>query len=140
MVVGSLILKRITILVAILVAILMAGVMGCAEEAEDGPAANGESGTIAQANNPDAAEALVVRCETEQAFPYPSTSPYVGVHGGPGNNDSVPCDTSAGYERSWHALEGFAIAQPNTFSPDGLTTYVTTSQPNPSDCNLQNIH
>jgi len=60
----------------------------------------------------------------------------VGIHGGPGNNDSVPCDTADRFESAWHVLKGAAVAQPNSFSPDGQTTYVTTSQPAEGDCNV----
>ena len=33
-------------------------------------------------------------------------------------------------------MKGRAVAQPNTFSADGETTYVTSSQPTEGDCNL----
>ena len=67
---------------------------------------------------------------------YPEGSTYLGVHGGPRQNDVVACDTSEAFQRAWHALQGYAIAQPNTFSPDGAATYVTTSQPTPDDCTV----
>jgi outer membrane protein assembly factor BamB len=79
-------------------------------------------------------------CVVAQSFPYPDGVPYVGVHAGPGNNDWIPCTTATQFESSWHGLRGFAIAQPNTFSPDGAVTYVTTSQPRPEDCNLHAIN
>jgi len=79
------------------------------------------------------------RCTVPQPYPYPDGVPYVGVHAGPGNNDWLPCTTADSFESSWHGLQGFAIAQPNTFSPDGTITYVTTSQPQPGDCNVHAI-
>jgi hypothetical protein len=74
-------------------------------------------------------------CAPTQTFPYPD-GPYVGVHAGPANNDVVRCDTAESYSASWHAAKGFAVAQPNTFSPDGTVTYITTSQPKSQDCNV----
>ena len=75
-------------------------------------------------------------CHGDRGFPYPSGIPYVGVHGSPGNNDVIPCDTHTQFEQKWHALQGHAVAQPNTFSPDGRIIYVTTSQPAAGDCNV----
>ena len=60
---------------------------------------------------------------------YPDTVAYVGVHGGPKNNDFIDCKLAPRFRQAWHGLKGTAIAQPNTFSPDGRHTYVTTSQP-----------
>ena len=53
----------------------------------------------------------------------------MGVHANPQNNDRVACETAGAWTEGWHALQGLGIAQPNTFSPDGATTYVTTSSP-----------
>lgn len=80
-----------------------------------------------------------VMCEVDQPWPYPSNSPYVGVHAGPSNNDLVPCTLAKEYTEAWHALKGRAIAQPNTYSPDGLTTYVTTTAPSAGDCTVHAI-
>ncbi len=66
------------------------------------------------------------RCEPIQAAPYDETTPYLGIHGDPGNSDVVPCDIAPEFEEAWHVLEGRAIPQPSTFSPDGDTVYVTT--------------
>lgn len=61
------------------------------------------------------------------APPHAPGAPYLGVHANPQNNDLVRCALSGDWEQRWHALQGLAIAQPNTFSPDGATLYVTTS-------------
>ena len=70
------------------------------------------------------------------AAPYPEGSPYVGVHANPQNNDLVPCDSAGNWEFAWHALQGRAIAQPNTFSPDGNTLYVTSSAGSAPPCTI----
>ncbi len=75
-------------------------------------------------------------CAVEQPAPYPNGIPYVGVHAGPKNNDFVDCKTASGFEQAWHALEGAAVVQPNTFSPDGKLTYLTSSQPTPEACTV----
>lgn len=78
-------------------------------------------------------------CAVERAFPYPSM-PYVGVHASRRNDDLVDCElasiVSGGWAQAWHVLDGYGIAQPNTFSPDGLTTYVTTTEPTPGACTV----
>lgn len=78
-------------------------------------------------------------CSPERPFPYPSGSPYAGVHGDAGNSDVVPCDLSTAFEPGWHALAGLGITQPNTFSPNGRTTYVTSTHPDPDGCRLHAI-
>ncbi len=75
-------------------------------------------------------------CVVQRPFPYPSGIPYVGIHAEPGNSDFVPCDTAPAFVERWHVLEGFGVAQPNTFSPDGDTIYVTSSNPQPDDCTV----
>ncbi|MEM7154417.1 MAG: hypothetical protein AAF799_16340 [Myxococcota bacterium] len=75
-------------------------------------------------------------CFVERPFPYPPGSPYAGVHSGPLNNDLVPCELPDDWTLAWHALQGRGIAQPNTYSPDGETTYVTTSAPSEGDCTV----
>jgi len=75
-------------------------------------------------------------CSQNQEFPYPPNASYLGIHANPRNNDLVPCETSSNYKLSWHMLKGFAILQPNTFSPDGKITYITTSEPNLEDCTV----
>lgn len=75
-------------------------------------------------------------CAVDRPFPYPSPMSYVGVHASPRNDDLVDCDLGGSWTSVWHVLQGRGIAQPNTFSPDGATTYVTTSEPSPGDCTL----
>jgi len=75
-------------------------------------------------------------CNPAQPFPYPDGIPYVGIHAGPGNSDIVDCAAAGVYNASWHALEGLGVVQPNTFSPDGQTTYVTTTHPDPEGCRV----
>ncbi len=79
---------------------------------------------------------IEVVCAVERSFPYPSPMSYVGVHASAGNDDQVPCDLPGTWAEGWRALEGRGIAQPNTFSPDARTTYVTTSEPQPGDCTI----
>ena len=75
-------------------------------------------------------------CQVLQDPPYDETTPYLGIHGDAGNSDIVECDTADAFEQDWHVLKGHAIAQPNTFSPDSATTYVTAF-PNADDpCTL----
>lgn len=66
---------------------------------------------------------------TGQEIPFYPNLPYLGIHAGPANNDLVPCQTSPSYRLAWQVLPGHRIAQPNTFSPDGKATYVTTQPP-----------
>ena len=75
-------------------------------------------------------------CAPERVFPYADGSPYAGVHGDAANSDVVACDVSDSFRAGWHALVGLGIAQPNTFSPDGRTTYVTSTNPDPSGCRV----
>jgi hypothetical protein len=77
-----------------------------------------------------------IGCRERDLEPYPPSSGYVGVHAGPQNNDLVPCNTAGKYELAWHVLPDQAMAQPNTFSPDGLTTYVTMSEPEGATCTV----
>ncbi|MEL6180793.1 MAG: PQQ-binding-like beta-propeller repeat protein, partial [Myxococcota bacterium] len=74
-------------------------------------------------------------CNVVQPSPYPN-SPYVGSHANASNNDFIPCTTADAFEQAWEALPLRAIIQPNTFSPDGATTYVTTSNPEPDGCTV----
>ena len=132
-----------------LLMLLALGVSGCSDSAES---ANTSVSATTEARThsdvPDAPEARGAvdsntpdfRCEVAQPFPYPEGIPYVGVHAGPANNDWIDCTTASDFAEGWHALEGYAIAQPNTFSPDGSVTYVTTSQPNAGDCNVHALN
>jgi hypothetical protein len=78
---------------------------------------------------------IEVPCTPAQPAPYPTTS-YAGVHANRENNDVIACASGSAFRETWHALRGLAIAQPNTFSPDGRTTYVTTANPDPAGCRL----
>ncbi len=74
--------------------------------------------------------------EATQPWPYAQV-PYAGIHGNAANNNVVGCRTAAAYVPGWHALPLSGVVQPNTFSPDGLLTYVTTmSSPGHRGCTL----
>ncbi len=92
--------------------------------------------TLGGCGDDDAPHIITMPCQVDRGFPYPPGVPYTGVHANPQNNDLVACDSASSYVEVWHALAGRGVAQPNTFSPDGTVTYVTTSQPAPGDCNL----
>ena len=81
----------------------------------------------------------VVPCTPEQEAPYASGIPYVGVHADAGNSDRVRCATASSFEEDWRALDGLGLIQPNTFSPDGSVTYVTTTNPEPEGCRLHAV-
>jgi len=78
----------------------------------------------------------VMPCVPGQDAPYADGTPYLGVHAEPGNSDVIPCQTAASFGEAWHALPGQGVTQPNTFSPDGQTLYVTSSSPEPDGCRL----
>jgi hypothetical protein len=78
-------------------------------------------------------------CQVDQPYPYAESVPYGSIHGGPGNNDWIPCTLAPDFGQSWHALKGHGVAQPNTFSPDGSVTYVTSSKPTPDACTLHAV-
>jgi len=84
---------------------------------------------------PDAGAGPSFACEPLARPPYTS-APYQGVHAGPGNHDLVACTAAPAYTQRWHALQGYGIAQPNTFSADLATIYVTTTRPTPEACTL----
>jgi len=94
-----------------------------------------EDATVADASEPDAGPGPTLACEPLGRPPYTS-APYQGVHAGPGNNDLVACTTAPAYTQRWHALQGYGVAQPNTFSADLTTIYVTTTRPTPEACTL----
>jgi len=60
----------------------------------------------------------------------------VGIHAEPGNSDVISCTTATSFGEHWRALEGLGLTQPNTFSPDGQTTYATTTNPDAEGCRL----
>ncbi len=77
---------------------------------------------------PDATAAPSWPCQpADVAPPHAAGTSYLGVHANPQNNDLVACEAAGAWTSDWHALQGRAMAQPNTFSPDGATTYATTS-------------
>jgi outer membrane protein assembly factor BamB len=78
-------------------------------------------------------------CSPSQPAPYAQGIPYLGIHADPGNSDVISCATADRFEESWHGLEGMGLTQPNTFSPDGKTTYATTTNPLPEGCRLHAI-
>ena len=75
-------------------------------------------------------------CSPQQSEPYPQGIPYVGIHGNAGNSDFIDCQTSGKWRRGWHALRGLGMTQPNTFSPNGQVTYVTTTNAEADGCRL----
>ena len=98
-----------------------------AGSASDGASGEGDSGAMSPL--PPGT------CAPLELPPY-GAAPYQGVHAGPGNNDLVDCALAPAYAQRWHALQGMGVAQPNTFSPDGAVTYVTTTAPVPGACTL----
>ena len=91
---------------------------------------------IACAAEEDTSRSTAFACEPEQAAPYADGIPYLGVHADAGNSDVIRCESADDYTQAWHALAGLGLAQPNTFSPDGSTTYATTTNPDPDGCRL----
>lgn len=87
-------------------------------------------------DEPEVEPEQVLTCTPDQRSPYDSTTPYLGIHGDAGNSDIVPCDSADVFEQAWHVLKGHSIAQPNTFSPDGLITYVTAFPNTEDPCSL----
>jgi len=77
-----------------------------------------------------------VPCRPDQPEPYPDGIPYVGIHANAEGNDVVSCRSGSDFTQVWHALEGLALVQPNTFSPDGGVIYATTTNPEPEGCRL----
>ena len=78
----------------------------------------------------------IVPCEPEQAWPYPSGLPYVGIHANAANDDVVRCETNDQFQPVWQTLDGHAVMQPATLSPDGERVYVTVTTPLEGDCTL----
>ncbi len=114
--------------------LLLSGALAsaCAEDAAEPEADAADvadsDADVAGADATDVADAEAWPCRPDGvAPPHAPGTPYLGVHANPQNNDLVRCALSGDWEQRWHALQGLAIAQPNTFSPDGATLYVTTS-------------
>lgn len=121
----------IRLVIAAVACVSVGSVVACSSDggaSDDGAGSDTDDGTTG--------DPIEFTCAPERAAPYPSPMSYVGVHAGPANDDLVACDLGASWEQSWHVLQGRGIAQPNTFSPDGRTTYVTTSEPVAGDCSL----
>jgi hypothetical protein len=79
---------------------------------------------------------LEVPCEVPQIAPYPDGLPYVGIHANAANDDVVACATHDAFVEVWHALQGHAVMQPATLSPDASMVYVTATNPEPEGCTL----
>ena len=82
---------------------------------------------------------IEVACTPSQQQPYADGIPYLGIHADAGNSDVVRCKTGSAFTPVWHSLTGLGAMQPNTFSRDGKTTYVTTTNPDPDGCRLHAI-
>jgi outer membrane protein assembly factor BamB len=78
-------------------------------------------------------------CRPGQDSPYADGIPYLGIHADRGNSDVIACETASAFEPDWQALDGYGLTQPNTFSPDGETTYATTSNPEADGCRLHAV-
>lgn len=75
-------------------------------------------------------------CAAAQPWPYAQV-PYAGIHGNAANDNVVSCQTAVTYAPGWHALPLSAVVQPNTFSPTGRLTYLTTTpSPGHRGCTL----
>jgi len=78
-------------------------------------------------------------CRPSQDAPYADGIPYLGIHADRGNSDVIACETASAFEPDWQSLDGYGLTQPNTFSPDGETTYATTSNPVAEGCRLHAV-
>ena len=119
--------RRCILLVAIYCSTL-SPMLGCSD-----PAAPEQS--LGPPNHQQSADSRT-GCRPTQNAPYANGIPYLGVHGNPGNSDVIDCETPTAWTRSWHELKGLGMTQPNTFAPDGHTTYITTANPMPDGCRL----
>ena len=87
----------------------------------------------------DMPEVVEKACTPSQSAPYASGIPYLGIHADAGNSDVIACESAEAFEEGWTALEGLGLTQPNTFSPDGMTTYATSANPIPDGCRVHAI-
>jgi hypothetical protein len=115
----------------VLSVVLIFASAGCTEPDVSEPSVQDTTGTSSTTNP--------YGCRLDHPFPYPSGVSYVGVHANPENNDYVDCTTAPAYELAWHTLQGHGVGQPNTFSPDGSVTYVTSTHPDPDGCTVHAI-
>jgi len=81
-------------------------------------------------------ETIDLVCQPDRELPYADGASYLGIHGDASNSDEIACASGSAYQQTWHALEGLGLPQPNTFSPDGLTTYVTSTNSDPQGCRV----
>lgn len=95
--------------------------------------------TLLASCDPAAPTPIEIPCAPGLPPPYPIASSYGGVHANRENNDVIACSTGSAFVERWHALEGLAMSQPNTFSPDGTLTYAATFNPDPMGCNVHAI-
>lgn len=86
--------------------------------------------------SPAPAPFISVPCTPEQASPYPDGLPYVGIHANAANDDVIACSTAENFRQDWHALQGHAVMQPSTMSPDAQTVYATATSPVADGCTL----
>lgn len=122
----------------LLVGLFLTG--GCADESpQDLPLAELPVDTD-PTDLPPVTTPVSLACQLDHPFPYPSGTSYVGLHANRENNDYVPCHTGTDYELKWHALQGHGIGQPNTFSPDGTVTYVTSTHPDENGCTVHALN
>ncbi|MEC9465096.1 MAG: PQQ-binding-like beta-propeller repeat protein [Myxococcota bacterium] len=112
----------------LLLAVFAVVLVACQSEAETESA----SDTLTDPTD----SAVQYPCTPTQNAPYDLDTPYLGIHGDPGNSDVIPCDSAPSFEEAWHVLKGHAIPQPNTFSPDASTTYVTAFPTEAEPCTL----
>src|SRR6185503_4351404 len=99
---------------------LLSLAIACGGDDDDGPS---DPGADAGA---DTGAPVDWSCSIDQPFPYPVGNPYATNHVDPANSNFVPCDGPTTFELDYHVLQGYGIIQPNTYSPDGTATYVTT--------------
>ncbi len=100
------------------------------------PMSGSELGVERESVSPSSSNISPFACTPEHDSPYPHGIPYLGIHGDARNSDMIDCDTAGNWRRGWHALRGLGMTQPNTFSPDGEVTYVTTTNVDPQGCRL----
>ncbi len=67
-------------------------------------------------------------CTLSQPAPYPSGSPYVGLHGNRENNNRIRCRAATANEPGWEALAGHLIFQPISIGPAGDTIYANAAR------------
>src|SRR5574341_1032824 len=75
-------------------------------------------------------EKIALPCRVEQPYPYPPTSPYLGIHADRENNGFIPCSGPTSVKRGWSALDGYMILQPMSIGADGQTIYATAARLN----------